>query len=62
MKCRLSRYLIEQGYRLAGEALDREGVAALDALSTIIDDPALYKEFRFEPGEIQILDNCRLGH
>jgi alpha-ketoglutarate-dependent taurine dioxygenase len=59
---RLSRYLIDQGYELAGERIDGEGAAALDALTAIIDDPALYKEFRFEPGQIQILDNRRLGH
>jgi alpha-ketoglutarate-dependent taurine dioxygenase len=38
------------------------GRAALDALTAIIDDPALYKEFYFEPGQDQILDNRRLGH
>jgi TfdA family taurine catabolism dioxygenase TauD len=39
-----------------------EGLAALDALTAIIDDQTLYKEFHFEPGQIQILDNRRLGH
>src|SRR5262245_54344703 len=62
LKSRLSRYLIEQGHDLAGEPLDAAGRAALDALTAIIDDPALYKEFYFEPGQIQILDNRRLGH
>jgi alpha-ketoglutarate-dependent taurine dioxygenase len=62
LKSRLSRYLIEQGYDLAGEALDKTGLAALDGLTDIIDHPALYKEFFFEPGQIQILDNRRLGH
>jgi alpha-ketoglutarate-dependent taurine dioxygenase len=62
LKSRLSRYLIEQGHDLAGERLDEAGRAALDALTAVIDDPALYKEFYFEPGQIQILDNRRLGH
>lgn len=62
LKSRLSRYLIDQGYKLAGEPLDQAGLAALDALTAIIDDPTLYKEFHFEPGQIQILDNRRLGH
>ena len=62
LKSRLSRYLIEQGYELVGEPLDQTGLAALDALTNIIDDPALFKEFHFEPGQIQILDNRRLGH
>jgi alpha-ketoglutarate-dependent taurine dioxygenase len=54
--------LIEQGYELAHEPLDEPGRAALDALTAIIDDAALYKEFHFAPGQIQILDNRRLGH
>lgn len=62
LKSRLSRYLIEQGHDLSGEPLDDTGRAALDALTAIIDDPALYKEFYFEPGQIQILENRRLGH
>jgi alpha-ketoglutarate-dependent taurine dioxygenase len=62
LKSRLSRYLIEQGHELAGESIDQAGVAALDALTAIIDDTALYKEFHFQPGQIQILDNSRLGH
>ena len=62
IKSRLSRYLMEQGYKLAGEPLDQAGRAALDALTAVIDDPALYKEFQFERGQIQILDNRRLGH
>jgi alpha-ketoglutarate-dependent taurine dioxygenase len=62
LKSRLSRYLIEEGYRLAGERIDKAGLAALDAFTAIIDDQALYKEFHFEPGQIQILDNRRLGH
>jgi alpha-ketoglutarate-dependent taurine dioxygenase len=62
LKSRLSRYLIEQGYELVGQPLDQAGLAALNALTAIIDDPALFKEFHFEPGQIQILDNRRLGH
>ena len=62
LKSRLSRYLIEQGHALAGEPLDAMGIAALEALTAIIDEPALYKEFHFAPGQIQILDNRRLGH
>jgi alpha-ketoglutarate-dependent taurine dioxygenase len=62
LRSRLSRYLIERGHELAGEALDPMGLAALDVLTAVIDDPALYKEFYFEPGQIQILDNRRLGH
>ena len=61
-KARLSRYLIEQGYEMAGEEMGSEDRAALQALSEVIDDPTLYKEFYFEPGQIQVVDNRRLGH
>ncbi len=61
-KARLSRYLIEQGYQLAGVEIDSEERAALQALSEVIDDPTLYKEFKFEVGQIQVVDNRRLGH
>jgi alpha-ketoglutarate-dependent taurine dioxygenase len=62
LKSRLSRHLIDKGHALAGEPLDPTGVSALDALTAIVDDPALYVEFHFAPGQIQILDNRRLGH
>lgn len=59
---RLSRFQVENGHELAGEPIDAEGVAALDALEEVMADPALWKEFIFEPGQIQILDNRRCGH
>lgn len=62
LRVRLSAYLIRQGYELAGETIDDDGNAALDALTGIIDDPTLYKEFFFEPGQIQIVNNRRIGH
>ena len=62
LNVRLSAYLVRQGYALAGQPIDPEGDAALKALSEIIDDPGLYKEFLFEPGQIQIVDNRRIGH
>jgi len=62
LKTRLSRYLIHQGYELADEPLDERGLSALDALTSILDDPSLYKEFWFKPGQIQILENRGLAH
>ena len=59
---RLSGQLIRQGCELAGTALDAEGKDALAALYQILDDPARYKEFFFEPGQIQIIDNRTLTH
>jgi len=62
LRTRISRYLIEQGYRLAGETLDELGDEAIDRLTGLIDDPAARKDFYFEPGQIQIVDNRRLCH
>jgi alpha-ketoglutarate-dependent taurine dioxygenase len=59
---RLSRFQVVNGYKLAGEAVDPEGAAALEALEAIMNEPAFSKEFFFEPGQIQILDNRRCGH
>lgn len=59
---RLSPFLIRAGYRVAGQPMDSEGEAALDAWEAITQDHALYKEFLFEPGQIQFVDNRRLGH
>ncbi len=62
LRTRISRYLIAQGYELAGATLDRLGDAALDRLTGLINDQAARKDFHFEPGQIQIVDNRRLCH
>jgi hypothetical protein len=62
LTARLSGQLIRQGYELSGEKLDQRGEAALSALYSLLNDPALYKEFYFEPGQIQIVNNRFLAH
>ena len=62
LQARLGNRLIRQGYSVAKTEIDEEGDAALEALYGILDDPTLYKEFVFEPGQIQILDNRFIGH
>ena len=59
---RLSHFQVVNGYKLAGATMDEEGAAALEALEAIMNDPANIKEFFFEPGQIQIVDNRRCGH
>lgn len=59
---RLSPFLIRAGHRLAGEPLDDEGTAAIAAWEQETADHGLYKEFLFEPGQIQFVDNRRIGH
>ncbi len=59
---RLSRALIEGGYRLAGTDLDPIGRAALKAFDEILNEDGMAKTFFFEPGQIQIVDNRRCAH
>lgn len=59
---RLSRFQVLNGYRLAGEEIDPEGLEALEALEAIMNEPGMGKEFFFERGQIQIVDNRRCGH
>jgi len=59
---RVSMRLIPQGYAVEGKEIDAEGQAALDALAEITERPALARAFSFEPGQIQVLNNRRIGH
>ena len=61
-RVRVSRNLIYQGYALRGESIDAEGEEAIAAFFEIIDDPEMYKEFKFEAGQIQFLNNRVIGH
>jgi len=60
--CRLSRLQVINGHKLAGVPLDREGEEALECLEAIMKEPRWNKEFFFEAGQVQILDNTRCGH
>lgn len=59
---RLSLRQVLNGYALAGETLDEEGRAALEAFEAIMNDPALRRDFVFEPGQVQIVNNVAVGH
>lgn len=54
--------LVEQGYQVAGVAMDDGTKAALDALARTTETAGLAKRFEFERGQIQIVNNRRLGH
>ena len=62
LRVRVSRNLIYQGYKLEGKMIDAIGEAALDAFFSVIDDPKMFIEFQFEPGQIQFLNNRLIGH
>jgi len=42
--------------------MDDETRAAVDAFGEILDRPGLGKSFTFERGQIQIVNNRRIGH
>ena len=43
-------------------SIDCEGEEALAAFFDIIDDPEMYKEFDFQAGQIQFVNNRLIGH
>ena len=60
--CRLSHRHVVNGYRMAGQELDAEGLEALETLERTMMQPRFARQFFFEPGQVQIVDNVRLGH
>ncbi|NYT59326.1 TauD/TfdA family dioxygenase [Alcaligenaceae bacterium] len=60
--CRLSHRHVINGYKMAGIELDPVSEDALETLESIMREPEFIREFFFEPGQIQIVDNRRLGH
>ena len=60
--CRLSHRQVVNGYRLAEQELDAQGLEALETLERTMMQPRFVREFFFEPGQIQIVDNIRCGH
>lgn len=59
---RLSHRQVVHGHALAGEPLDERGRAALEAFESILNEPGAAKTFKFERGQIQIINNRALGH
>ncbi len=62
LTCRFSIKQVQNGYQLAGQALDEQGERALTMLESIMREPQFQREFLFEVGQIQIVDNRRCGH
>ena len=54
--------MVIQGYELAGQDIDEESSAAISALEAIMTRPEMMKEFNFQPGQIQIINNKTIGH
>lgn len=62
LTARLSHRHVVNGYRMAGIELDALAEDALETLEATMNQPHYIREFFFEPGQIQIVDNRRLGH
>ena len=54
--------LIEAGARMAGEPLDTEGRAALEAMRQIVESPELGVTLTIERGQVQYIDNRHFAH
>ena len=54
--------LVEHGYTMLQKEMDAETRQALDALCKTTEVDNLCKRFEFERGQIQIVNNRRLGH
>ncbi len=59
--CYYSR-VMRTGHEMAGQALDAEGREFLDAVDGILEEPGFRREFHFEPGQIQLINNATVGH
>jgi Taurine catabolism dioxygenase TauD, TfdA family len=62
LRCRLSHGHVVNGYKMAGVPIDPIGEEALQALEGTMQEPQFARDFFFEPGQIQIVDNRRIGH
>ena len=54
--------LVRYGYRVRNEEMDARTRAAIDALLQVPEREGLGKSFVFERGQIQVVNNRRLGH
>lgn len=53
---------VKDGYKLKQEDMDDRTAEALEALDEVLERPGLGKTFTFSPGQIQIVNNRKLGH
>lgn len=59
---RFSKRLIFGGYEVAGESMDILTREAIQQLVKTLDAPDICHNIEFQPGQIQIINNKRLGH
>ena len=62
LRCRYTNFTIPAGYKTAGVEFDGLSRRAFEAMTEVIEDPALYCEFTMNPGELQFVNNRYCGH
>ncbi len=62
LTARLALLEIHGGYALRGETPDQESLAALEEVHAVLAEPDLPVALRFEPGQIQYVNNRSTGH
>ena len=62
LQAQFNRRNVEAGYALMGKMLDREGKAAIDALSDVLNDKALRVDFTLKTGQIEYVFNYQCAH
>ena len=62
LRTRYAISLVHGGHEIAGEPLDDAGREAIAVLDSIIEEPTMRRDFNFQAGQIQIVDNRRIGH
>jgi hypothetical protein len=62
LRATLATDLNHQGHFLARKDMGEEAKAALAAIDAVMEEPGLGKVFTFERGQIQMVNNRRLGH
>ena len=62
VKVCLSTGLVRQAHKMSGTPMEQACRDAMLALDTVMEDDSLGKTFDFEAGQIQIVNNRRIGH
>jgi alpha-ketoglutarate-dependent taurine dioxygenase len=62
LTARLSRFQVVNGQKIAGQPLDADGDAALQALDDVMSRPGVAWDHEFQMGQIQFVNNRQLGH
>ncbi len=62
LKARFCPFQIRQGYALVEDDLDEAGEAAIEAMNQVMATPGLDRTFNFQRGQVQFVNNRRIGH